>query len=94
MKKTSLCCFIILNYASSIAQINLSNSVKYEVVYELIYQINKEDTTDINTENMLLEIEDKYFVFSSYNAQKIKATLMGMGKTGNVDLPKITKDSI
>ena len=40
---------------------------------------------------MLLQLEVSYSLFSSFNNQKIKETLMEMGKTGIVDMRKVHK---
>lgn len=84
--KFSIIIFITaLNFVFS--QQNLKDTLKYEIIYNLSYQENKEDTINIKSEEMVLKISKKFSYFISNNNLKLKNMLSEFKKTN--EAPKI-----
>jgi len=76
------------------AQTSTSDTIKYEVIYDMNYQINASDTTDIKTEKMILRIGENYTDYLSYDKVQRDSTVLSMQAQGNLDARKLKKAKI
>ena len=72
----------------------ISRTLKYEIVYNYKYQINKADTLNIQTESMVLKIGKHLSEYVSYNKILVKEKLKEMSESGNVDMRNVPKARI
>lgn len=73
--------FVFLNKKSK-------DTLKYEIIYNLSYQENKEDTINIKSEEMVLKISKNFsYYIKSSNNLKIKNMLSEFRKTN--ETPKM-----
>lgn len=90
--------FLLINtifihfFNSTIAQIAVQDSVRYEVLYDYTYQLNKEDKAGIKTEQMMLMIGKEQSFYASVNNLKMMM-LLANEPVGGV-MPKIPKTKI
>ena len=73
------------------AQINISDTLIYKVVYNLKYQISNIDSLDIRSESMILTIGNHFSVFQSNNRAISKKMMKEFEKTKIVDMRKLPK---
>lgn len=83
--------FFLIIYMSALnfvfSQQKLKDTLKYEIIYNLSYQENKEDTINIKSEEMVLKISKNFSYFISSNNLKLKNMLSEFKKTN--EAPKI-----
>lgn len=91
MRKILLIILTTTNYFTLNAQIKITDTLNYEVIYDLKYQINKEDSTDINSEPMMLKIGNNYSEFLSYAKTLRDKMILEFEKTKVVDMRKVPK---
>lgn len=79
---------------SVLGQNKIVDTLKYEIIYKYNYQINKEDTLNLQSESMVLKIGKNNSEFHSYNRTLIKEKLREMSISGNVDMRNVPKAKI
>jgi len=87
--------FLLLIISNSVlGQNKIIDTLKYEIVYNYKYQINKADTLNIQTESMVLKIGKHLSEYVSYNKILVKEKLKEMSESGNVDMRNVPKARI
>lgn len=87
--------FILLVISNSVlGQNKIVDTLKYEIVYNYKYQINKEDTLNLQSESMVLKIGKNISEYLSYNKTLVKEKLKEMSISGNVDMRNVPKAKI
>lgn len=76
----------LLNITHS--QNNLKDTLKYEIIYNLSYQENKEDTINIKSEEMILKISKNFSYYISSNNLKLRNMLNGLQNSDETTIIK------
>ena len=92
--KLFLIFLISLTSNLSFSQNNLIDTLNYEIIYNYQYQINVEDSLNIQTERMVLKIGYNLSEYSSFNRTLINEKLKEMSLSGNVDMRNVPKAKI
>lgn len=83
------CMLHVVSFAH--AQLNFKDKLSYEVMYNLTYQINREDTVNLKSENMALKLGADHSHFISNNKLSREAATADIAKTGKLDMRNLAK---
>lgn len=77
-------CSLVTN--SILSQNSLEDTLRYEIIYDLSYQENKEDTLNIQSEQMVLKVAKNFSYYISYNNMKLRDMLSGHKNSNEVPM--------